>query len=91
MSHRKPAWLIHAPAWLAPGPGPWARAHRPIGPRALALCLYSLDWPVAAAVAAVADGADVAAVATVGANFLKPILLFSLGYNLPASFLSRFS
>ena len=32
------------------------RAHRPIGPRALALCLYSLDWAVAvaAAVAAVA-------------------------------------
>ena len=26
-----------------------ARAHRPIGPRALALCLYSLDWAVAVA------------------------------------------
>ena len=39
----------------------------PIGPRALALCLYSLDWAVAAAVAAaaVADVADAAAVAAV--------------------------
>ena len=39
----------------------------PMGPRALALCLYSLDWSVAVAaavaVAAVADVADVAAVA----------------------------
>ena len=33
-----------------------------MGPRALALCLYSLDWAVAAAVA-VATVADVAAVA----------------------------
>ena len=34
--------------------GPWARAHGPkgpghMGPRALALCLYSLDWAVAVA------------------------------------------
>ena len=39
------------------------------GPRAVALCLYSLDWAVAVAaavgVAAVADVADVAAVAVV--------------------------
>ena len=48
--------------------GPWAYGPMDPGPRALALCLYSLGWAVAMA-AAVAVAAVAVAVATVGARF----------------------
>ena len=47
-----------------------------MGPRALALCLYSLDWAVAVAVA-VAAVADVAAVAKSMTNM--PIAHYHIG------------
>ena len=53
-----------------------------MGPRALALCLYCLDWAVAAAVA-VADVADVAAAAAAAAVAMSmtnmPIAHYHIG------------